>query len=63
MHDNMNLLIWFKAHNKENIIYTTLIRAVWYYTKFAYHNTKALVSRYTLGIDSLHDMAYMTLPG
>ena len=35
-------------------------RAVRYHPKFAYHNTIVLVSRYTLGIDSLHDMAYMT---
>ena len=27
--------------------------------KFVYHNTIVRVSRYTLGIDTLHDMAYL----
>ena len=33
-------------------------RAVQYHPKFAYHDTIALVSRYTLSIDTLYDMAY-----
>ena len=37
-----------------------LIRAVRCHPKFAYHDTIVLASRYTLGIDILHDMAYMT---
>ena len=37
------------------------VRAVRYHPKFAYHDTTVLVSRYTLGIDTIHDMAYMTL--
>ena len=35
-------------------------RAVRYHPKYAYHDTIALVSRYIVGIDTLHDMAYMT---
>ena len=34
--------------------------AVRYHPKFAYHDTIVLVSQYTLGIDTLHDMAYTT---
>ena len=34
-------------------------RAVRYHLKFAYHDTIVRVSRYTLGIDTSHDMAYM----
>ena len=34
-------------------------RAVRYHLKFAYHDTVVRVSRYTLGIDTSHDMAYM----
>ena len=34
-------------------------RAVRYHLKFAYHDSIVRVSRYTLGIDTLHDMAYM----
>ena len=30
-----------------------------YHLKFAYHDTIVRVSRYTLGIDTSHDMAYM----
>ena len=36
------------------------IRAVRYHPMFAYHNIIVLVSQYTLDIDILHDMAYMT---
>ena len=32
------------------------VRAVRYHPKYAYHDIIALVSRYTLGIDTLHDM-------
>ena len=41
-------------------IYPICCRAVRYHPKFAYRDTIALVSRYTSGIDTLHDMAYMT---
>ena len=34
-------------------------RAVRYHLKFAYHDTIVRVSRYILGIDTSHDMAYM----
>ena len=34
-------------------------RAVRYHLNFAYHDTIVRVSRYTLGIDTSHDMAYM----
>ena len=34
-------------------------RAVRYHLKFAYHDTIVRVSRYTLGTDTSHDMAYM----
>ena len=33
-------------------------RAVRYHLKFTYHNTIVRVSRYTLDIDTSHDMAY-----
>ena len=36
-----------------------LCRAVRYHLKFAYHDSIVRVSRYTLGIDTSHDMAYM----
>ena len=35
-------------------------RAVRYHPKFAYHDILVLVSRYTLGIDTLYNMAYAT---
>ena len=43
------------------VFYQHLIntRAVRYHLKFAYHDTIVRVSRYTLGIDTSHDMAYM----
>ena len=34
-------------------------RAVRYHLKFVYHDTIVRVSRYTLGIDTSHDMGYM----
>ena len=34
-------------------------RAVRYHLKFAYHDSMVRVSRYILGIDTSHDMAYM----
>ena len=35
------------------------VRAVRYHLKFAYHDTIVRVSRYTLDIETSHDMAYM----
>ena len=35
------------------------VSVVRYHLKFAYHDTIVRVSRYTLGIDTSHDMAYM----
>ena len=40
-------------------LYYVRTRAVRYHLTFAYHDTIVMVSRYTLGIDTSHDMAYM----
>ena len=34
-------------------------RAVRYHLKYAYHDTTVRVSRYTIDIDTSHDMAYI----
>ena len=38
------------------------VRTVRCHLKFAYHDTIVRVSRYTLGIDTSHDMAYKIWP-